>query len=199
MISSKPSGSNTDRSNRAKSKSPTSDWNCWSHASRTSFCVNRHCLSAKSVARYFHHVAGAKSGPVSRPVVFRWKDAASSSVSRLANLARFSASSKTSIAFIRTHPFAIRWCTRLLYDGDFTILSTTQTRINLCYVTTRGCPMSHRRKAVQPQPEVASPGPTPAFLHDIPTAAKLMSTTCWAVRELCRSGRLKLSAWDIDG
>ena len=39
--------------------------------------------------------------------------------------------------------------------------------------------------------EVSSLAPTPAFLHDIPTTAKLMSTTCWAVRELCRSGRLK--------
>jgi excisionase family DNA binding protein len=51
--------------------------------------------------------------------------------------------------------------------------------------------MPHRRKSVQSQPEVSSPAPTPALLHDIPTTAKLMSTTCWAVRELCRAGRLK--------
>jgi len=51
--------------------------------------------------------------------------------------------------------------------------------------------MPNRRKAVQPRPEGASPASTPAFLHDITTTARLMSTTCWAVRELCRSGRLK--------
>jgi excisionase family DNA binding protein len=51
--------------------------------------------------------------------------------------------------------------------------------------------MSHRRKAVQPQPEASSLAPIPPLLHDIPTTAKLMSTTCWAVRELCRAGRLK--------
>ncbi len=45
---------------------------------------------------------------------------------------------------------------------------------------------------------VASPAtPLPAvnsnelFLMDIPTAARLMSTTVFAVRELCRSGQLK--------
>ena len=37
----------------------------------------------------------------------------------------------------------------------------------------------------------STPAPTPAFLHNIANTAKLMSTTCWAVRELCRSGRLK--------
>jgi hypothetical protein len=31
----------------------------------------------------------------------------------------------------------------------------------------------------------------PALLYDIPTTAKLMGTTTFAVRELCRSGRLK--------
>jgi excisionase family DNA binding protein len=51
--------------------------------------------------------------------------------------------------------------------------------------------MSHRRKAVQPQSEASSLAPIPPLLHDIPTTAKLMSTTCWAVRELCRAGRLK--------
>ena len=37
------------RSNRTKSKSPASDWNCWSHASRTRFFVNRHCFSPKGL------------------------------------------------------------------------------------------------------------------------------------------------------
>jgi excisionase family DNA binding protein len=36
--------------------------------------------------------------------------------------------------------------------------------------------------------EVAAPVP---LLHTIPEASRLMSTTPWAVRELCRSGQLK--------
>lgn len=42
----------------------------------------------------------------------------------------------------------------------------------------------------------ASPITTPPspYLHDIPTAAALMSTTIFAVRELCRSGKLKFVA-----
>jgi hypothetical protein len=47
------------------------------------------------------------------------------------------------------------------------------------------------RKVIQQQPEVSSLAPIAPLLHDIPTTAKLMSATCWAVRELCRSGRLK--------
>jgi excisionase family DNA binding protein len=39
--------------------------------------------------------------------------------------------------------------------------------------------------------EVSSLAPTPALLHDIPTVARIMSTTTWAVRQLCRAGRLK--------
>jgi excisionase family DNA binding protein len=52
--------------------------------------------------------------------------------------------------------------------------------------------MSQQRKRPAVVPEVVSPiAPIPALLHDISTTAKLMSTTTWAVRELCRSGRLK--------
>ncbi len=49
--------------------------------------------------------------------------------------------------------------------------------------------MSVRKALAQSVPLVAPP--PSRFLHDIPTAAELMSTTTWAVRELCRSGRLK--------
>jgi excisionase family DNA binding protein len=48
-----------------------------------------------------------------------------------------------------------------------------------------------KRPAVVLSEVVPSLAPIPAFLHDIKTTAALMSTTCWAVRELCRSGRLK--------
>jgi len=48
--------------------------------------------------------------------------------------------------------------------------------------------MSHRKSSPDIVPE---PAPIPALLHDIRTTAKLMSTTCWAVRELCRAGRLR--------
>lgn len=48
-----------------------------------------------------------------------------------------------------------------------------------------------RSKNHSTQPDVSVIAPLPALLHDIPTTAKLMSTTTWAVRELCRSGRLK--------
>ena len=43
-------------------------------------------------------------------------------------------------------------------------------------------------------PAVSSPAPNhldELFLMDIPTAALRMSTTVFAVRELCRSGQLK--------
>ena len=48
--------------------------------------------------------------------------------------------------------------------------------------------MIRRNSSAAALPEISQP---PAFLHDIRTTARLMSTTCWAVRELCRSGRLK--------
>ena len=45
---------------------------------------------------------------------------------------------------------------------------------------------------------VATPAPAvhpnDQYLHDIPTAAAKMSTTIFAVRELCRSGKLKFVA-----
>jgi hypothetical protein len=50
--------------------------------------------------------------------------------------------------------------------------------------------MSSKRITVVPQSESASPTPA-AILHDIPTTARIMSTTCWAVRQLCRDGQLK--------
>src|SRR3984957_19904506 len=37
----------------------------------------------------------------------------------------------------------------------------------------------------------SSVAPIPAFLHDIQTTAKLMSTTTFAIRELCRAGKLR--------
>jgi hypothetical protein len=49
--------------------------------------------------------------------------------------------------------------------------------------------MSSKRITVVPQSESASPTPA-AILHDIPTVARIMSTTTWAVRGLCRSGQL---------
>jgi excisionase family DNA binding protein len=52
--------------------------------------------------------------------------------------------------------------------------------------------MSRRRKAVQPQPQPQpAVAPIPALLHDIPTTAKLMSSTTFAIRELCRAGKLR--------
>jgi hypothetical protein len=42
-------------------------------------------------------------------------------------------------------------------------------------------------KVSQSQPEFI----TPPLLHDIPTTARMLGTTTFAVRELCRSGRLK--------
>jgi hypothetical protein len=47
------------------------------------------------------------------------------------------------------------------------------------------------KKEVQHQPEFSPLAPISPLLHNIPTTAKLMSTTCWAVHELCRAGRLK--------
>jgi excisionase family DNA binding protein len=55
--------------------------------------------------------------------------------------------------------------------------------------------MSTRSKKQEPasigSPAVlAEPAPAP-LLYDIPSTAKILSTTTFAVRELCRSNRLK--------
>jgi hypothetical protein len=43
---------------------------------------------------------------------------------------------------------------------------------------------------IKPVIAIAPPESSELFLMDIPTAAKRMSTTVFAVRELCRSGEL---------
>jgi excisionase family DNA binding protein len=48
--------------------------------------------------------------------------------------------------------------------------------------------MARRSPSVHITPaEIAQP---PAMLHDIATAAKIMSTTPWAIRQLCRAKKL---------
>lgn len=49
--------------------------------------------------------------------------------------------------------------------------------------------MERAKKTLAVDPPAANPNEL--FLMDIPTAAARMSTTVFAVRELCRSGQLK--------
>jgi excisionase family DNA binding protein len=50
--------------------------------------------------------------------------------------------------------------------------------------------MSYKRNSSAQPIEASSPELTP-LLYDIPSTAKILSTTTFAVRELCRSNRLK--------
>jgi excisionase family DNA binding protein len=73
--------------------------------------------------------------------------------------------------------------------GDSNQASATPTELAFSQSGTSPPKTSNTRSELASVP--SSLAPTPAFLYDIKTTATLMSTTCWAVRELCRSGRLK--------
>jgi hypothetical protein len=47
------------------------------------------------------------------------------------------------------------------------------------------------KKSSSHQSEISLPAPVSALLHDISTTAKMLGTTTFAVRTLCRSGELK--------